>query len=164
MDSRWWWVNESCLTTSEIYISSFIEGRNVEHVPNSTLHPQVLYQLGLPSVQILVHLLYGLSHRGSTGGPRATSGPRPLIARPAKLFVNLLLVTTSSFIFFPRIWKKSWFLSLLLLYVQVPHMLLTLKPKSKMQVFQIQIVSNTSCCRSKFNIIYNSIVTCAHFN
>jgi hypothetical protein len=34
-----------------------------------------------------------------TGSPQVTAGTRPLVTRP-KLFVNLLLVTTSSFIFF----------------------------------------------------------------
>jgi hypothetical protein len=37
-----------------------------------------------------------LMQRSPTAGPQATSGLRPL----AKLFVNLLLVTTSSFIYF----------------------------------------------------------------
>jgi hypothetical protein len=41
-----------------------------------------------------------VTQRGVTGGPQATSGPRQLVTRPAKLFVNFLLVTTSSFIFF----------------------------------------------------------------
>jgi hypothetical protein len=35
-----------------------------------------------------------------TDGPRATSGLRPLVTKSVKLFVNLLLVTTSSFILF----------------------------------------------------------------
>jgi hypothetical protein len=43
---------------------------------------------------------YGLHQRGTTGGTRATSGPRPLVIRADTLFVNLLLVTTSSYIFF----------------------------------------------------------------
>jgi hypothetical protein len=42
----------------------------------------------------------GVNQRGPTGGPRGTSGPRQLVTRPAKLFLNLFLVTTSSFIFF----------------------------------------------------------------
>jgi hypothetical protein len=29
-----------------------------------------------------------LRQRGPTGGPRATSGPRPLVTRPSKLFVT----------------------------------------------------------------------------
>jgi hypothetical protein len=41
-----------------------------------------------------------LDQLGPTGGPQATSSPRPLVIRPTKLFVNLLLVTVSSFIFF----------------------------------------------------------------
>jgi hypothetical protein len=39
---------------------------------------------------------------GPTGGLRATSGPRPLVTKPAKLFFNVLLVPGSSFIFFAR--------------------------------------------------------------
>jgi hypothetical protein len=58
-----------------------------------------------------------LCQRGPTGGPRVTSGPRPLVTRPAKLFVNLLLVTSSLFSLFRRIWKISRFLPRLLLYV-----------------------------------------------
>jgi hypothetical protein len=42
----------------------------------------------------------GLSQCDPNGSPRATSGPRPLIAVPEKLFVHLLLVTTSSSISF----------------------------------------------------------------
>jgi hypothetical protein len=41
-----------------------------------------------------------LDRRGPTDGTRATSDPRQPVTRPEKLFVNLLLVTTSSFIFF----------------------------------------------------------------
>jgi hypothetical protein len=41
-----------------------------------------------------------LEHCGQTGGPRASSGSRPLVTRSVKLFVNLLLVTTVSYIFF----------------------------------------------------------------
>jgi hypothetical protein len=48
-----------------------------------------------------------ISQRDPTGVPRATSGPRPLVTRPAQLFVNLLLLATSSFIFFtPKDLKK----------------------------------------------------------
>jgi hypothetical protein len=69
-----------------------------------------------------------LSQRGPT------SGPRPLVTRHTKLFVNLLIVTTSSVTFFtPKDLKKNRdFVSRLLLYVQVPHMLLTLKHYRKM--------------------------------
>jgi hypothetical protein len=63
--------------------------------------------------------------RGTTGGQRATSGPRPLAIKPMKLFVNLLLVTMRSFILFvSNNRKKSRLLTRLLFYVQVPHMLL----------------------------------------
>jgi hypothetical protein len=60
---------------------------------------------------------------------------RPLTTwnRPAKLFINLSRVTTGSFTSFqPTDLKKSWFLSCLLLYGQVPHILLTLKPFRQM--------------------------------
>jgi hypothetical protein len=40
------------------------------------------------------------NQRDLTGGQRATSGQRQFVTRPAELFVNLLLVTTSSFILF----------------------------------------------------------------
>jgi hypothetical protein len=56
----------------------------------------------------VVHVAVTVNQRGPAGGPRATSGQRPLVIRPAKLFVNLLLVTTSSFIFFtPKDLKKK---------------------------------------------------------
>jgi hypothetical protein len=49
-----------------------------------------------------------INQRGKTGVLRATSGPRSLVTRSAKLFVNLLPVTTSSFIFFiPKDLKKE---------------------------------------------------------
>jgi hypothetical protein len=52
---------------------------------------------------------------------RPRAGPRPLVTRPAKLFVSLLLVPTSwTFFFFA---PKD--LNRLLLYTQVPQMLLT---------------------------------------
>jgi hypothetical protein len=66
--------------------------------------------------------LNSLRLHAETGGPRATSGPRPLASRLRKLFVNLLLITVSLFIFFAPKDIKIWrFLSGLLLYVQVPH-------------------------------------------
>jgi hypothetical protein len=52
------------------------------------------------------HYSNTLYQRGQTGGSRATSGPRPLITRPAKLFVNLLLATISSFFLFQIILKN----------------------------------------------------------
>jgi hypothetical protein len=39
-----------------------------------------------------------LKQRSTAGGLRATSSPRPQVMRHAKLFVNLLQVTTSSLI------------------------------------------------------------------
>jgi hypothetical protein len=74
-----------------------------------------------------------VNQRVPTGGPRAISGLRPLVTRPAKLFVNVLPVATSSLIFFtPKdSKKKSQFLHRLLLCVQMPHMLMTLKPCRK---------------------------------
>jgi hypothetical protein len=88
-----------------------------------------------------------------TGGPWATTGPRPLVARPAKLFVNLLLVTTSSFIFFaPKDVKKSVILiSSAALHASATHAIA--KPYYRMQVFQVNTVSDISCCRNKFKII-----------
>jgi hypothetical protein len=41
-----------------------------------------------------------LSQHGETGGPRATTGPRQLVTR--KLFVNFLLLNTSSSILLLR--------------------------------------------------------------
>jgi hypothetical protein len=63
-----------------------------------------------------------------------------------------------------RTTKKSWLLSRLPLYVKVPHMLSTLKPYSKTWVFQVKIIPDTGCCRSKFKILLSSIVICVHFN
>jgi hypothetical protein len=40
-----------------------------------------------------ISVLYNLEQRDPTGGSRATSDPRSLITKFAKLFVNLLLVT-----------------------------------------------------------------------
>jgi hypothetical protein len=41
-----------------------------------------------------------LKKRGSAGGLEATSAPRPILNRPAKLFINLLLLTTSALVLF----------------------------------------------------------------
>lgn len=40
-----------------------------------------------------------LDQRGKSGGTRATSGPKPLVIKSAKQFVNLLLISTSLFSF-----------------------------------------------------------------
>jgi hypothetical protein len=55
------------------------------------------YQLGLNNIE--KQITVALDQRGSTGGQRATSGPRLHTSRSAKLFVNLL-VSTNRFIFF----------------------------------------------------------------
>jgi hypothetical protein len=60
--------------------------------------------------------------------------------------------------------KKSCFLSRLLLYVQLSPALLTLKSYRKMKVFEVEIVSDTSHCKSKFKIMCNSTMVCADFN
>lgn len=39
-----------------------------------------------------------LLERCQTDGPWAAYGPKPLVTRPVKLFVNLLLVATRSFL------------------------------------------------------------------
>jgi hypothetical protein len=76
--------------------------------------------------------LYGLKSRGASGSPRATYGPIPLVTwAPAKVFVNLLLVEKSYklvyFLYSEGFGKESWILSRLLLYVQMPHIMLTSK-------------------------------------
>jgi hypothetical protein len=45
-------------------------------------------------------IVNSLRRRGQTGGPQATSGSKPLVTKPAKLFVNLLQVITRSFTLF----------------------------------------------------------------
>jgi hypothetical protein len=55
--------------------------------------------VSLVSVVVLINK-YDAGKCSPTGGPQATSGPRPLVTRLAKLFVNLLQITTSSFILF----------------------------------------------------------------
>jgi hypothetical protein len=85
-----------------------------------------------------------------------------------------LLVTISLFIFFvPKdmkrdngIWKEIMilrFLTPLLLYLQVPHMLFTLNPHRKVWIFQVTTV-RYKMLQDKFKIIYNSIVICAQLN
>jgi hypothetical protein len=55
----------------------------------------------LENLQYLMQLIpkSPIQH-GPTGSSRAASDLRPLVTRHMKLFVNLLLVTISSFIFF----------------------------------------------------------------
>jgi hypothetical protein len=48
---------------------------------------------------MMIVLTYYLIQRGETGGPRATSRPKPRV-NTAQIFVNFLLVTTSAFLFF----------------------------------------------------------------
>jgi hypothetical protein len=71
---------------------------------------------------------------GPTGSLQASTSPLPFVTMGVKLFVNFfLLVTTSSVTsFIPKDLKKLSFLSHLLLYVQVPLMLLTIKPSRKL--------------------------------
>jgi hypothetical protein len=61
--------------------------------------------------------LYVLEEFKWSNDPRVTSGLRQLVTRAAKLFVNLLLVITSSFLFTTKT-LKIIFLSRLLHYVQ----------------------------------------------
>jgi hypothetical protein len=58
-----------------------------------------------------------LNQRGTTGDQRATPGPRQIVTRPAKLFINVLLVKTSSFIFSLRRTWNNKLLSVYLLWV-----------------------------------------------
>jgi hypothetical protein len=51
-----------------------------------------IIRLGLEPVRRGSYLP-GLDQRGHTDSPRTTSGPRPLVTRPAKSYVSLLLVT-----------------------------------------------------------------------
>jgi hypothetical protein len=60
--------------------------------------------------------------------------------------------------------KNSWFLSRLLLYVQVPHVTLISKHYPTMWVSQVSTVSDKSYCRGKYRIISNFVVICEHFN
>jgi hypothetical protein len=47
------------------------------------------------------------TERSIIGGPQATCGPRPLVIKSSKLFINLLLATTSTFIFLsPKVLKN----------------------------------------------------------
>jgi hypothetical protein len=57
---------------------------------NSVFNPSVLRRVQR----------YNLRQCGQSGGPRTASGPGQLVNRNAKLFVNLLLVTTNSFTLF----------------------------------------------------------------
>jgi hypothetical protein len=60
----------------------------------------------------------GKDQSDPTSGPLATSGPRPLVTRPVKLFVSLLPAATSRVIFFTqKDFKVSWSFSFLMLYV-----------------------------------------------
>lgn len=96
---------------------------------------------------------------GKAGGLRTTTGTRPLVTRPEKLFVNLSHASISSFVFITlKGLKKSWLLSPL-----PPHTLLTLQRCRKMQVFYVQAVPDTSCYRRKFKICNNEVI-CIHFN
>jgi hypothetical protein len=46
-----------------------------------------------------------IARHGATGGPRVKSGTRRIVTRWAKLFVNLLLATTKSFLSFHNGYK-----------------------------------------------------------
>jgi hypothetical protein len=78
---------------------------------------------------------------GSTGSPWDTSGPRSLVTRPTKLFVNLLRVTTSLFIFFMLENLKKIVILILsaALCTSATHAIL-FKPWYKMYVFKVKCV------------------------
>jgi hypothetical protein len=115
------------------------------------------YRGYFPQVKLILLKVNSTSHSlqqlGQTGDPRPFSGPRPLVTRPAKLFVNFLLVTIRLCVLFTR----------LLLYVHASATHATFKPCLKMQVSSWKL-SVTSCCNIKFKIMCNSIVVCAHYN
>lgn len=83
--------------------------------------------------------------RGTTGGTKATSDPRPPVTRPA---INLLTVTTSFVVCSPEDLKKIPSAD----YIQIRHMIHYLK------------IHKVKSCARKFKIICNSIVMCAYFN
>jgi hypothetical protein len=74
------------------------------------------------------------------GDLRATSGPTPLVPRPAKIFV------TSYYKLIYFIFSKGFykiviiFLSAALCRLYVPHIPLTLKPYRNISVFQVKTV------------------------
>jgi hypothetical protein len=95
------------------------------------------------SHEIATMFQYILDQRDAIGGPGSTSGPRHPVTTPAKLFVNSLQVSVSSFIFFtPKDLKRWLFRLLLYIYSYVSHVLLTLKPYSKVHYFPGQNCEN----------------------
>jgi hypothetical protein len=63
------------------------------------------YKACIQSDQQLV--LSWLMQRDQTSGPRATSGPRPLVTRPDKLFVNFSQLLQAQFFLFSVGFKKN---------------------------------------------------------
>jgi hypothetical protein len=74
-------------------------GRDMKSMPPK-MNDACCQQLGCDVLRRnVLYVEYISVQRGLFGGPRATSGLSPLVTRPAKVFVYLLLVITSSFIF-----------------------------------------------------------------
>jgi hypothetical protein len=94
---------------------------------------------------------------------RATAGPRQHVSRSEKLFVHLLLVTRSSFIFSEIFEKIVILISSAALRTSATHA--TDFKTVPYFVFQINSLLDTSCCRRKFKIICRprSTVICSHF-
>jgi hypothetical protein len=79
--------------------------------------------------------------------------------------ISYLLLQSRLFYLLRKMWKESRFVSRLVLYEQVPHMLLTSTPCCRnMQVFRVDTVSHTRCYSGRFKITRNSTVICAHLN
>jgi hypothetical protein len=57
-------------------------------------------ETGVTIVPLNTGLYNDVQQHGRSGGLRATSSLLPLVTRPMNLFVNVLLVTTSSFILY----------------------------------------------------------------
>jgi hypothetical protein len=86
------------------------------------------------------------------GGPRATPGLRPLVTRPAKVSINLLVITTSSCALFPPKDLKNRDSYLTCCFMFKCHTCYGLKAYRNMQVFHEETASDASCCRNKFKI------------
>jgi hypothetical protein len=81
--------------------STLLDRAAISSIEKKFQHCDLGVDVGTGLQELHLGLLFILQsdQRGPAGGLRVTSGPRLLVTRPAKLFVDLLLVTTSSFYF-----------------------------------------------------------------
>jgi hypothetical protein len=112
-----------------------------------TVIPSIL----LPLIFFVLLPPHWLNQYDLTGGLQVTFRPKPLVIMPMKL----LLVTTSSFIYFYLDLKSVCEPHLVCCFMYKCHTWYWLQNHTEVYAFQVNFAPDTSHCRSNFKIICN---------